>query len=96
LLLMPLVGFDDRLHRLGMGGGYYDRSFAFLRRGRWHRPRLLGVAHECQRLTRLQPKPWDLAMDALVTERGFYLPEPKKGPHWAVPGRRVIGARLFT
>jgi 5-formyltetrahydrofolate cyclo-ligase len=71
LVLMPLVGFDDHLNRLGMGGGYYDRSFSFLRHSQWHRPRLLGVAHECQRLPRLRPQPWDLAMDALMTETGI-------------------------
>ncbi len=54
LVLMPLVGFDDRGGRLGMGGGFYDRSLAYLRmRKNWHKPTLLGLAHECQKVDRL-------------------------------------------
>jgi len=74
LVLMPLVGFDARCNRLGMGAGYYDRSLARLRlRRHWHRPLLVGVAHECQRVERLAPQPWDVPLDAVVTEAGFYL-----------------------
>lgn len=72
LVLMPLVGFDERGNRLGMGGGYYDRSFSFLRRSNWRRPRLIGIAHECQKVAKLSPQPWDVPMDAVVTERGVY------------------------
>src|SRR5699024_7215783 len=42
-ILIPLVGFDDRGHRLGMGGGFYDRTLADLAR-RPRRPRLIGIA----------------------------------------------------
>jgi 5-formyltetrahydrofolate cyclo-ligase len=74
LVLMPLVGFDARCNRLGMGAGYYDRSLARLRlRQHWPRPLLVGVAHECQRVERLEPQPWDVPLDAVVTEAGFYL-----------------------
>ena len=46
LVLMPLVGFDNKGNRLGMGGGFYDRSFAFLRRRRfWRKPGLVGGAN---------------------------------------------------
>jgi 5-formyltetrahydrofolate cyclo-ligase len=72
LVLMPLVGFDASLNRLGMGGGFYDRSFAFLRHARWRRPRLIGIAHGCQRVEQLYPQPWDLPLDAVVTETGVY------------------------
>ncbi|MGD8207439.1 MAG: 5-formyltetrahydrofolate cyclo-ligase [Chromatiales bacterium] len=73
LLLMPLVGFDADCHRLGMGGGYYDRSLAFLRgHRRWARPLLVGLAHDCQRVERIDPRPWDLPLDAVVTEKGIY------------------------
>lgn len=73
LLLVPLVAFDAACHRLGMGGGYYDRSLAFRhRRKRWRGPRLIGIAHECQRLERIEPRPWDVALDAVCTERCFY------------------------
>ena len=67
VLLIPLVGFDDRGHRLGMGGGFYDRTLAnFARRPR--RPRLVGVAFECQRLSRVPEAPWDQPLDLIVTD----------------------------
>jgi len=74
LLLVPLVGFDARCNRLGMGGGYYDRTLAYLRRRRhWRRPRLIGIAHECQRVEALTPNPWDVPLDMIVTEARIYL-----------------------
>ncbi|WP_089725899.1 5-formyltetrahydrofolate cyclo-ligase [Candidatus Thiosymbion oneisti] len=73
LLLVPLVGFDARCNRLGMGGGYYDRTLAYLRRRRhWRRPRLIGIAHECQRVEALTPNPWDVPLDMIVTEACIY------------------------
>ena len=74
LVLVPLVGFDDQGMRLGMGGGYYDRSFA-TRLGRhcWHKPRLIGVAYEMQRVPQLERQPWDVALDGVVTEKQLYL-----------------------
>lgn len=76
LILVPLVGFDADCNRLGMGGGFYDRTLAFLHRRRhWHRPRLIGLAHECQRVNRLEPRPWDVPLDAVATERRIYHPK---------------------
>lgn len=73
LLLMPLVGFDTAGHRLGMGGGYYDATLAFMKRRRhWHRPRLIGIAYECQRVDALPHDPWDMPLDAVLTERRLY------------------------
>lgn len=73
LILVPLVGFDAECHRIGMGAGFYDRSLAFLRsRRHWQRPRLIGLAHECQRIDRIEPEPWDVQLDAVVTERNLY------------------------
>ncbi|WP_295879510.1 5-formyltetrahydrofolate cyclo-ligase [uncultured Thiohalocapsa sp.] len=73
LILVPLVGFDAACNRLGMGAGFYDRSLAPLRRRQhWRRPRLVGIAHECQRVERLVPQPWDVPLDAVVTESGVY------------------------
>lgn len=70
LVLMPLVAFDANGHRLGMGGGYYDRSFAFIRRRRhWHKPRLVGLAYEFQRLPLIESESWDVPLDAVATER---------------------------
>ena len=71
LVLAPLVGFDDRGHRLGMGGGFYDRSFAFLHHRRhWRKPRLIGMAYECQRVDSLPGEPWDVTLHAIATEAG--------------------------
>jgi 5-formyltetrahydrofolate cyclo-ligase len=69
ILLMPLVGFDAAGNRLGMGGGYYDRTLAYLLQRRlWRRPTLVGIAHECQRVERLEPAPWDVPLDLVATE----------------------------
>ena len=74
LVLMPLVGFDTYGNRLGMGGGYYDRSFAFLHRhSHWRKPRLMGTAYEFQRQPQLEAQPWDIPLDAIVTESTLYM-----------------------
>ena len=73
LVIVPLLGFDPGCHRLGMGGGYYDRTFAFVnRRQRARRPFLLGVAFETQRVDTLPHQPWDIPLDAVCTERNLY------------------------
>ena len=73
LVLVPLVGFDRDGNRLGMGAGYYDRQFAFLRHRRaWRRPLLVGLAFEVQRLERLPPMPHDVPLWGVVSERGVY------------------------
>ncbi len=73
LILVPLVGFDSACNRIGMGGGYYDRTLAYLKARRfWRRPRLIGVAHECQRIETIETRPWDVPLDAVVTERRVY------------------------
>ena len=70
LVLTPLVAFDDRGVRLGVGRGYYDRAFKFLRhRSHWRRPRLLGVAYELQRVEPLTPSSWDVPLWGVVTEK---------------------------
>ena len=74
LVLMPLVAFDPSCNRLGMGKGYYDRTFAFRRRNAQHRPALLGLAHECQRVEQLEVEAWDLPLDGVVTDRAWYRP----------------------
>lgn len=73
LVLLPLVAFDAQCCRLGMGGGFYDRTFGYLRHHRgWRRPRLVGVAHECQRVEALPVRPWDVPLDLVVTEQRVY------------------------
>lgn len=79
VIVLPLVGFDAAGNRLGMGGGWYDRSLAFRRRSRSaaaSRPRLLGVAYELQRLDRLAPRAWDVPVDLIVTDQRVYAPVP--------------------
>lgn len=67
LVVLPLVGFDAFGHRLGMGGGWYDRSFAF-RRHEPAPPWLVGVGFEVQNAGSLQPEDWDVTMDAVCTD----------------------------
>ncbi|MDZ7809100.1 MAG: 5-formyltetrahydrofolate cyclo-ligase [Arhodomonas sp.] len=72
LVLTPLVAFDRRGNRLGMGGGLYDRSFAFLHlRRRWHHPRLVGVAHAFQQVPELDARPWDVPLWGVLTPEGL-------------------------
>jgi 5-formyltetrahydrofolate cyclo-ligase len=73
LILLPLVAFDAQANRLGMGGGYYDLTLSFLRhRSLWKRPRLLGAAHELQKVDRLTTEPWDVPLDGVVTDKALY------------------------
>lgn len=73
-VLLPLVAFDRQGGRLGMGGGYYDRSFAFLRqKGRMPGPKLIGVAHDFQEVERLDLEPWDIPLHAIATNNGYHL-----------------------
>jgi len=73
VLFLPLLGFDQSGYRMGMGGGYYDASLAFLARRRlWHRPRLIGLAFDAQQVERLPVDPWDIPLDAVITERAYY------------------------
>lgn len=72
LVFAPLVAFDRRGNRLGMGGGYYDRSFAFLRRRtRWRQPRLIGLGYAFQEVDALPAEPWDVPLWGVATERGL-------------------------
>jgi 5-formyltetrahydrofolate cyclo-ligase len=75
VVLLPLVGFDARGGRLGMGGGFYDRTFAFLRadtaRQRPGRPLLVGLAHACQEVDDLPTAAHDVPLDAVATDRGL-------------------------
>lgn len=64
LFLAPLLGFDRRLQRLGQGAAYYDRAFA-----RYPDAVKVGVAWHVQELDRVPDDPWDVPLDAVLTER---------------------------
>ncbi|MDB4825930.1 5-formyltetrahydrofolate cyclo-ligase [Gammaproteobacteria bacterium] len=73
-LLMPLVAFDANGSRLGMGGGFYDASLASRRaKKNWLRPRLIGIAHEFQRVDGLSVDSWDIPLDGILTDQAFRL-----------------------
>lgn len=72
LVLTPLVGFDAKGTRLGMGGGFYDRTFSFRRDAARPQPYLLGLAYELQKVEELIPQPWDIPLDAIATEQALY------------------------
>lgn len=75
--IVPLVAFDAHCHRLGMGGGWYDRTYAF-RADSPAPPLLLGAAFELQRVDALQAEAWDIPLDGVCTERATHLPEPTR------------------
>ena len=75
LVLVPLVAFDRECYRLGMGNGFYDRSFNFKIFNRNSHPLLIGLAHECQLADGLPNEDWDVRLDAVVTSEKIYRPD---------------------
>ncbi len=72
LVIVPVVGIDDRGRRLGMGGGFYDRALEFRgHRLRWRGPLLVGFAFDCQRVGSVFAQSWDVALDAAATQSGL-------------------------
>ena len=72
LVLAPLVVFDSERNRIGMGGGFYDRSFAFRKSPESTTPVLIGIAHEMQKVDRIVPEAWDVRLDMIVTDQAVY------------------------
>jgi 5-formyltetrahydrofolate cyclo-ligase len=69
VIVAPLVAFDIHGRRLGMGGGFYDRTLAFLaRRSRARRPHFIALAFDLQKIAELPSDAWDVRLDAVVTE----------------------------
>jgi 5-formyltetrahydrofolate cyclo-ligase len=68
LVLMPLVAFDARGNRIGMGAGYYDRSFQPLPETK--KPVLVGCAYTWQEVPLIDAQPWDMPLDLVVTDQG--------------------------
>jgi 5,10-methenyltetrahydrofolate synthetase len=67
-LLIPCVAFDNARHRLGYGGGYYDRTFASL--VPW--PLAVGIAFEALRVDSIDPQPHDMQLDVVLTDATQY------------------------
>lgn len=69
VVVTPLVAFDESGHRIGMGGGYFDSTFAFLKfRRHWFHPKLVGLAYDCQRVEKIEPNPWDIRLYRVYSE----------------------------
>jgi len=71
LVLLPLVAFDRTGNRLGMGGGFYDATFAHLKNEQT-KPLFIGLAYQSQLVEDLPSDPWDLPLDGVCTEENFY------------------------
>ena len=72
-VLLPMNGWDAQGYRLGYGGGFFDRTLASLEK----RPLTIGVTYEFAKMDSIQPQPWDIPMDYVVTERGVYRRDPE-------------------
>lgn len=71
LLIMPLSVFDHHGGRIGYGAGHYDRAIAkIIEKG--IKPRLIGMAFDCQHEERVPIESHDQPLDAMLTESGFY------------------------
>ncbi len=73
VVLLPLVGFDRSGNRLGMGKGYYDRTFKMGVKT-WRNPKLIGIAHSIQECRELPAQSWDIPLQAIVTEKEIIWP----------------------
>ena len=75
LVITPLVAFDQQRNRLGVGGGYYDRTFAFLNDVATadRQPLMVGLGYELQRIKKIDSQSHDVKLDAVVTESGILL-----------------------
>ncbi|WP_349655937.1 5-formyltetrahydrofolate cyclo-ligase [Xanthomonas sp. 10-10] len=77
LVVTPLTGFDAACRRLGMGGGWYDRSFAFRHR-QAPPPWLVGVGFAAQQVPALTTESWDVTVDAICTEHATFLKDDNR------------------
>jgi 5-formyltetrahydrofolate cyclo-ligase len=71
VLLVPLIAFDRSGTRIGMGAGYYDRALEALSYQTSTKPYLIGLAHSFQEINSLEREPWDVPLDAILTDREF-------------------------
>lgn len=71
-ILLPLVAFDKNSNRLGMGGGFYDKTLARLNSPTFNRPHLIGIAHSLQEVEQLNTEKWDFRLDAIITDISIF------------------------
>lgn len=76
-VFLPLVAFDRSGNRLGMGGGFYDRTFAFRAKSPHPKPLLVGLAHSCQEIDQIAARRHDVALDYIATEKELICAKPK-------------------
>lgn len=69
VVITPVVAFDSDNQRIGMAGGFFDRTFSQLKfRQHYFRPKLIGVAFACQKVERIPSNPWDIRLFDVITE----------------------------
>lgn len=76
-VFVPLVAFDKQGNRLGMGKGYYDKTFEFRLNESHKKPLLIGLGYEFQKTELIEQKEWDVPLDAVITQKHIY--------NWRVP-----------
>ena len=69
IVICPLVGFDSKGNRLGMGAGYYDRTLEKIRQQKIKKCYLSGLAYEIQYVAILPKDSWDVMLDSIITEK---------------------------
>jgi 5-formyltetrahydrofolate cyclo-ligase len=70
LMLVPLAAFDRRGYRIGYGAGYYDRAIGGMQAA-GRRPRLIGIAFDCQEVEAVPHEPHDVPLGELLSESGL-------------------------
>ena len=71
VLIVPIVAFDQQCQRIGMGGGFYDKTLSQLNKP-MRRPLLIGLAHSVQQTPQINANRWDVPMDVIVTEKKIF------------------------
>lgn len=71
IIFSPLVSFDQHGNRLGMGGGYYDRTLAPLALGSYS-TEVIGLAHDCQQSEQLPNQQWDFPLNKVITPKQIF------------------------
>jgi 5-formyltetrahydrofolate cyclo-ligase len=69
IILVPLVGFDRDMNRLGQGAGHYDRIFTL-----FSNVLRIGLAWSCQEISAIPTDSWDIPLDAVLTEKEWIKP----------------------